>query len=180
MNRTRTFLIALFAALILTAAAGIGFAVFHTAAAGAVSSAADPPALKGYEVGIVGNTSTFVGLIPPTQVWKAAITHDPLDTQPNSVTDITGGSFVVGAALSFNWPSGWAVAPQLLSLGISSGEIVAGPSGGGKGSCTQVFEISGDLLPAGTFVGELKHYGEKVNGSCSADFASVTVTVSTP
>jgi hypothetical protein len=33
---------------------------------------------------------------------------------------------------------------------------------------------------AGTFVGELKHYGEKANGSCNADFASVTVTVSTP
>jgi hypothetical protein len=173
MNRTRTFLGALFVAVIVTAAAL------------ASSAGAAPVNLKGYEVGIVGNTSTFVGLIPSTSVWKATITHDPLDTQPNAVTDVTGGSFVVGAVLSFNWVSMWSVTnpaplPPPQSLSISSGEIVAGPSVGGSDFCTQAFKISGTLLPAGTFSGTLKHYGEKVNGACEADFASVTVTVTTP
>ena len=70
--------------------------------------------------------------------------------------------------------------PPPLSLCISSGEIVAGHPVGGAGFCTRAFKISGTLLPVGTFSGTLKHYGEKANGTCEADFASVTVTVTTP
>lgn len=192
MNRTRTFLVALFAAVILTAAAGAGFAVVHTAAAdarssavhtaaGALFSAADPVTLKGYEAGIVDDTSTFVGLIPSGGVWKAEIVHGQLDKRPNHVTEITGGSFGVGTALSFD--GSVVLTPVGPSLTVAGGEVVAGPSVGGRGFCTQAFEISGALelggVPAGTFSGTLEHYGEKAKGSCEAEFASVTVTVPT-